>query len=139
MNDHNSRDVAKAALILALSDNRDEELKLKENFKAKGIKTAAVDFGGEFSSIATKIIERAVVAAKREGLIMSTHVEEGAVAGATHEALSQASQKIIGFNVGGKIGIAKRGEHLSVAIFLGIGLLHLNDVTIGLAHRAIPK
>lgn len=139
MNDNNSRDIAKAACMLALADSRDDEVILKENFKKKGITTAAVDFGGEFVSIVPKIIERAVVAAKREGLIQNTHIEEGAVAGATHEALSQASPKAVGFNVGGKIGMAKKGEHLSIAIFLGIGLLHLNDVAVSIAHRAVPK
>lgn len=139
MSDNNSRDIAKAAFMLALSDNREDEIALKGSFKTKGIKTAAVDFGGEFVSTVPKIIERAVVAAKREGLIQPTHIEEGAIAGATHEALSQASHKAVGFNVGGKIGMAKKGEHLSIAIFIGIGLLHLNDVAVGIGHRAVPK
>ena len=29
-------------------------------------------------------------------------------------------------------------EHLTVCIFLSIGLLHLDDVVIGLAHRSVP-
>ena len=41
-------------------------------------------------------------------------------------------------NVGGKIGIARKGEHVSVCIFLSIGLLHLDEVVIGIGHRAIP-
>ena len=41
--------------------------------------------------------------------------------------------KAIGLNVGGKIGIARHGEHLVVGMFFGIGLLHLNEVAIGLA------
>ena len=84
-----------------------------------------------------KIVERAVVAAKREGIIINHHNEEGAVAGATREAISQITNKAIGLNVGGKIGIARCGEHVAVAIFFGIGLLHLNEVAMGLGHRAI--
>jgi hypothetical protein len=84
-----------------------------------------------------KIVERAVVAAKREGVIKETHPEEGAVAGATREALSQIMPKALGLNVGGKIGIARWHDHLSVAIFFGIGLLHLDEVGIGLGHRAV--
>jgi hypothetical protein len=42
-------------------------------------------------------------------------------------------------NVGGKIGIAKRGEHISVCIFLNIGLLHLDEVVIGIGHRSLPQ
>jgi len=85
-----------------------------------------------------RIVERAVVAAKREGVISaSAYHEEGSVAGATREALSQITAKAIGLNVGGKIGIARSGNNVAVAVFFGIGLLHLNEVAIGLGHRAI--
>ncbi len=95
------------------------------------------DCGGEFITSVTRIVERAVVAAKREGLITESHLEEGGVAGATHEALTQIVNKAIGLNVGGKIGIARSGEHIVVAMFFGIGLLHLNDVAIALGHRVV--
>jgi len=78
-----------------------------------------------------------VVAAKREGVIKDTHTDEGAVAGATREALSQIMPKAIGLNVGGKIGIAHQNDHITVAVFFGIGLLHLDEVSIGLGHRAV--
>ncbi len=130
-----SLDVAKAAIRLALS-SRDEENILKADFKNLGIKAAAVDFGGDYISSIRKIIERAIVAAKREGVIPETHLGEGAVAGATKEALAQVSPKAEGFNVGGKVAITFSGEHLSVAVFFGIGLVHLNDVVIGLGHRS---
>ena len=78
------------------------------------------------------IIERAVVAAKREFWWGDTHAEEGAVAGATHEALQQIIPKAIGLNLGGKIGLARRGDHFSVAVFCAVGLLHLNEVAVGL-------
>jgi hypothetical protein len=64
-------------------------------------------------------------------------LEEGAVAGAAREAVGQVMNKALGMNVGGKIGIARTGENIVVAIFFGIGLLHLNEVGIGLGHRAI--
>ena len=83
------------------------------------------------------IIERAVVAAKREYLVGDTHAEEGAVAGATQEALQQIIPKAFGLNLGGKIGLARRGDHLSVAVFCAVGLLHLNEVAVGLGHRAL--
>ena len=86
---------------------------------------------------AAKIVERAVVAAKREGVIKDSHSDEGAVAGAAREALAQIMPKALGLNVGGKIGIARHGDHISVAIFFGIGLLHLDEVAIGLGHRAV--
>ena len=47
--------------------------------------------------------------------------------------------KAMGLNIGGKIGIARQDDHLSVAIFFGIGLLHLDEVAVGLGHRVAPK
>lgn len=132
-----SREVASAALRVAISANREEEKHLQAEFANRGIYTAGVDFGGEFISSVTKIIERSIVAAKREGIIKDSHVEEGAVAGAAKEAVSQIVNKAIGLNVGGKLAIARSGDHVSVAIFFGVGLLHLNEMVVGLGHRVI--
>ena len=110
---------------------------LRAELTTRELRSAAVDFGGEFIPSINKLIERAVVAAKREGVIDASHLEEGAVAGAAREAVSQIINKAIGLNVGGKIGIARSGEHLAVAMFFRIGLLHLNEVAIGLGHRAL--
>ena len=132
-----SKDVVKAAISMALTSDRDEERTLKSQLFSKGIKTAAADYGGEFISSVMKIIERAVVAAKREGVIEENHSQEGAVAGAAREALNQIMPKALGLNVGGKIAIAHHGEHISVAVFFGIGLLHLNEIAIGIGHRVI--
>ncbi len=132
-----SKDIAKAAIRLALSSTREDEKTLKSRYLQKDIRVAAVDFGGEFLSSVMRIVECCVVASKREGIIGETHQEEGSVAGAAREAISQISSKAIGLNVGGKIGIARFGEHLAIAIFFGIGLLHLNEVAIGLGHRVI--
>lgn len=132
-----SKQVARAAILLSTTQTREEEFALREKFAAQGILTAAVDYGGELLHSAPKVIERAVVAARREGVIQGLHHEEGGVAGAAREALSQVFEKALGFNVGGKIGIARSGDHVSVCIFFQIGLLHLNEVAIGLGHRAI--
>ena len=131
-----SKKVAGIALQMALTESREAEKDLKASFYAEGIKTAAVDYGGEFITSIKKIVERAVVAAKREGVIKETHADEGAVAGATREALAQIMPKALGLNIGGKIGIARQNEHISVAVFFGIGLLHLDEVAVGLGHRA---
>ncbi|MDD2432331.1 MAG: HutP family protein [Clostridia bacterium] len=133
-----SKKIASAAIKIALTENREAENQLKNNFAQLGIKTAAVDIGGEYITSIKKIIERAIVAAKREGVIKESHYDEGAVAGATREALSQIMPKALGLNVGGKIGIARQKDHLSVVVFLGIGLLHLDEVAIGLGHRVAP-
>ncbi|MEC9489216.1 MAG: HutP family protein [Halanaerobium sp.] len=138
MKNSNSMDTARAALYLAMS-SRKEEVALKENFLQEGIRTAAVDFGGEFNKSVPGILERTVVAARREKLIKDCHVHQGAVSGAVHDALSQVTPRAIGLNVGGKIGIARDGEHLVVAVFFGIGMLNLDEVAVGLSHRSIPR
>ncbi|NLL05066.1 MAG: hut operon positive regulator HutP [Clostridiaceae bacterium] len=132
-----SKEIASAAIKIALTSGRNEEKLYQTDFLNTGIHTCAVDYGGEFITSVMKIVERAVVASKREGVITDNHTEEGAVAGATREALSQIIPKAIGLNVGGKIGIARYKNHISVAIFFGIGLLHLNEVSIGLGHRVV--
>lgn len=137
MGDVGSREVCKAAIEIAMTDTRDNETGMKEQHAANGIRSAAIDFGSDFFSAVPKILERAVVAAKREGVISATHAEEGAVAGAAHEALQQIVDKCVGLNLGGKIGIARCGSHISVCVFFEIGLLNLNDVAIGMGHRVV--
>ena len=132
-----SKEVCRFAITMSLTEDRQQERDLQEKLHGLEVQAAAVDYGGEFLSSVMKIVERSVVAAKREGIIGATHQEEGAVAGATREAISQISSKAIGLNVGGKIGIARYGDHVAVSIFFGIGLLHLNEIATGLGHRVI--
>jgi hypothetical protein len=132
-----STDVAKVSIKLAIA-SREEEDRLISEFKERGILTVAVDVGGNINSSIPKIIERALISSKRSGVISDCHVHDGAVAGAARDAIMQISARANGLNVGGKIGIARCGEHLSVCIFMSIGLLHLNEVVIGIGHRSIP-
>lgn len=132
-----SRKVARAAISLAMSADREEESALRRSLAERGIRGAASDYGGDFMSSVMRIIERAVVAAKREGLIGETHQEEGAVAGAARDAINQVSVKALGLSVGGKIGVAREGGHVAVALFFTVGLVHLNEVCVGLGHRAV--
>lgn len=134
-----SKTVALAALKMAMTETREEEGSLKQEFLKSGIKTVAVDYGGDYLESIKKLVERAIVAAKREGVIKESHGDEGAVAGATREALNQVMPKAAGLNIGGKLGIAHRGEHLSVAVFFGVGLVHLDEVAVGLGHRVAPR
>lgn len=135
--EYNSVDIGRAALKVALTTSRSEEDKVKQELLAVGIHGAGVDFGGEFGKSIAKIVERAVVAAQRENIVTTSHVGVGAVAGAAHEALEQVLVKAMGFNVGGKIGIARFGEHLCVALFMSVGVINLNEQCVGLAHRTI--
>ena len=133
-----SIDIGRAALRIAITASREQEQFVRQELAKEGITAVAVDFGGEFTSSIVKIVERAVVAAQRQKLVSVEHVGAGAVAGAIHEALTQIVSKAIGFNVGGKIGIARHNEHLCVAVYLGIGVLNLNEPAVALAHRSLP-
>lgn len=132
-----SRDVARAAITLAMTNSREDEAAQKQRLSAMGIRSAASDFGGDLVSSVMKIIERAVVISKREGLIGEKDHEEGAVAGAAHDAVTQITDKAMGLNVGGKIGVARADGHVAVAIFFTVGLVHLNEVCVGMGHRAV--
>ena len=132
-----SKEVAKAALSIAITGSREEEKILKEELKKQDIRAAAIDYGGETILAMRIIVERVVVAAKRESVIKECHAEEGALAGAAREAMTQIINKAIGLNIGGKVGVARKGDHISVAVFFSVGLVHLNEIAVGLGHRAI--
>ena len=134
----NSTKIAKIATRIAIWE-REEENELKRIYSEKGIKVTAVNIGGYINSSISKILESALVASKRNGLIREEHLHEGAVIGATRDAIIQVENRASGQNVGGKIGIARGGEHISVCIFLSIGLLHLDEVVIGIGHRSLPR
>ena len=126
---------ARAALEMAFTRDHDEEADCQARWQKLGVAAAAVDFGGPFEIQVPRVIERAIVAARREGVVSETHGELGAVAGAAHEAMSQLGQKAFGLNVGGKAAICRQGDHLVVAVVASVGLVHLDDVAVGLGHR----
>ncbi|MDO5708363.1 MAG: HutP family protein [Andreesenia angusta] len=130
-------DVAKVGIRMAMTSDREEEEKLKEELIDTGIKSVAVDIGGSMVETIPTIIERAVVASKRSGVTKDCFSHDGSVAGATREAISQVYSKAAGLNIGGKISITSCRAHLTVAIFINIGILHLNEIVIGLGHRSI--
>ena len=132
-----SSDIGRAALRMALTENRKEEYALRDELKEQDIQAVAVNFGGRFLDILPKIYESAIVAAQRQKVISDTHVGDGSVLGAVESAIDQGKIKALGMNVGGKLGIARWKEHLCVAIYIGVGVLHFNEVAVGMAHRAL--
>lgn len=132
-------DVARTAVRMALTASREEEQALKAVLAREGVRATAIDYGGDSLSLVKKGMERAVAAAVRDGLIADTAGEQGVVAGAAHEALAQVLPKAMGLSVGGKIGVVRHEGNLCVAVFLGIGLLHLDEVAIAVGHRGIGK
>ena len=105
-----SKEIARAAIMMSMTQSREEERRCREELLASDILSAAVDCGGDYISSVNKFIERAIVAAKREGVVKEGQYRrrEG-VAGAAHEALSPDYEQGLGLSVGGKIGIARKG------------------------------
>ena len=134
-----SVDVARAAINLAVTPNRGEEEELIKTLKDKGILGAALDVGGDALSQTHVVIERAISAAHKNGLISEGEVQDGAVAGAAREAQAQVMTKALGLNGGGKVAVCRCGAHISVCIFMSIGMSYLNEVVVGLGHRVIAE
>lgn len=132
-----SADVGRAALRLALSETRSEENEMRAALAEQDIRGCAVNFGGKFLDILPKVYESAIVAAQRQHVISDTHVGDGSVLGAVESAMEQVKLKAIGMNVGGKVGIARWNEHLCVAVYIGVGVLHFNEIAVGIAHRTL--
>ena len=105
MENTGSRAVARAALALAMTSTREEEAALRAQFGQDGVLTAAADYGGDYNQSVMKLIERAVVAARREHVIADAHHEQGAVAGAAHDAIAQVSAKAFGLSSTDLIGL----------------------------------
>ena len=58
------------------------------------------------------------------------------MAGATHEAFLQVLPKALGLSIGGRLAWPA-GRTRQCRGFLRIGLLHLDEVAVGMGHRAI--
>lgn len=134
----NSVDIVRAAISLAITTDKISENKEIDKLKKEGIRTVVLDVTGNFTDSTHIIIEKAIIQARENGLTEETHVEESAVAGAAREAIVHVASKATGLHGSGKIAICRYKEHLSVCIFMCIGLLNLNEVAIGLGHRAVP-
>lgn len=130
-------DTTKKAIRMSIS-TREEEKELIKEFSEEGYRCVAVNVGGKMPNIVPKIIESALVASVRNGIIKDERTYNGAVAGAIREALGQIQNNMNGLSVGGKIGVSRHGQDLSVALFFSIGLLHLNETVMAVSHRAIP-
>ena len=73
MTNTGSKEIAKAAVLMSMTNDREAEKELKQRLVQQEIMSAAVDCGGEFIPSMSKFVERAVVAAKREGIINDSH------------------------------------------------------------------
>lgn len=135
---YNTVDIVRAAITIAITEDKMSEDMEISKLKKQGIKVVALEIKGNFRDTTHIIIEKAIVASRENGLTEETHVEESAIAGAAREAIMHVAEKSSGLHGNGKLAICRYKEHLSVCIFMCIGLLNLNEVAIGLGHRAVP-
>ena len=97
-----SREVARAALEIAMTPTRQDESNLKKQFLSKGIKSSAVDYGGEFSTSLQKVVERAVIAARRNRSSTAHTRKKGPWR--SGRSPGPVMPKALGLNVGGRSG-----------------------------------
>ena len=97
---YDSVDVARAAIKVAITPSRQAEETVILKLGDKGIRSAAVDIGGDVVNSIHNIIEKAIMASRKNGVTEECHVEDGAIAGATREALMQIAEKATGLNSG---------------------------------------
>ena len=93
MKTYSSLDVAKAAIKVSMTGSRTEEEEVVRELKEQGIHATAVDIGGNLIQSIPKIIERAIIAARKTHVTKESFVLDGAVAGATRDAIMQVSMK----------------------------------------------
>lgn len=134
----NPADIARFATVLVATSSREKEMEYRKYLETMGVKSVAVDFGGKIEKIVPKVLEYVAVASQRCELIDEELVAVGDVVGATHQVLIELTEKAVGLNVGGKVSVVRHKEHLCVAIFAEMGLIHLSEVFIGIAHRGVP-
>lgn len=102
----NSLDVAKYAIKMAISSREEEALKLE--LRKRGVLATAVNIGGNINDSTLKILESALVAAKRSGVVREEHIHEGTVVGATRDALMEVWNRASGQSVGERLELQEK-------------------------------
>ena len=97
---YGSKEIAVAAIKIALTSDRREEKLLQQEMSKYGISTAAADYGGEFINSVMKIVERAVVSSKEKELSAISHQE---LSWCNTRSPFPNNVKAIGLNVGVKL------------------------------------
>ncbi|MFA5528583.1 MAG: HutP family protein, partial [Peptostreptococcales bacterium] len=73
---YDSTDVARAAIKLAITSSRSAEEQLIKKFEEKDIRGIAVDVGGNIIDTIHIVIERAILASRRNGITSECHVDD---------------------------------------------------------------
>ena len=125
---------AAAAVQMALTPTREEEYNLKK-LAVEGIRATAVDYGGEQAALFKKWW-KGRNRRPPERVVQNEFHAEGSVAGATRMPWLRLCQR-----PSVQISAARSASPATVNTwpwaFFTIGLLYLDEVAIGLGHRAI--
>ena len=134
-----SIEIGRAALRIAVTENRTEEQRIKEQLAAKGIRSTAVDFGGEFMPSVVKNCGARRCCGAASGHCYGNPCWRGRCCRSCPRCFGAACDEGGRLNVGGKIGIARSGEHLCVAIYMAVGVLNLDELCVALGHRSLAS
>ena len=132
-------DVARAAILLALTKNIEAESSCKRMIEDKGWRAVATEVGGRMSELPQKVVRALIGAALNAGIVEKNAREMHALLHAATEAGEGfISRGIVEISVGAKISIVRNDEWLAVAIFgdcaahvaahhdqCGLGVMHI--------------
>ena len=132
-------DVARAALLLAITKDSMMEAACKQHIEEQGWRVVATEVGGLLSDLPHKIVRALVGASLNAGIIEKNSREMHALIHAANEAGdSFVSRGIVELSIGAKIAIVRNNNWLAVAIFgdcaahvvahhdcCGLGVMHL--------------
>lgn len=132
-------DVARAAVLLAITMNPEMESACKRHIERMGWRVVATEVGGLLSDLPQKIVRALVGASLNEGIIEKNNREMHALIHAALEAgNSFVNRGVIEVSIGAKIAIVRNDNWLAVAIFgdcaahvvshhdrCGLGVMHI--------------
>jgi hut operon positive regulator len=134
-----SNDVARAALLVALTSNAEMESAFKQHIERWGWRVVATEVGGLLNDLPTKLVRAIVGASLNAGVIEKTSGEMHSLAHAAIEAGdSFVHRGILEISMGAKIAIVRNDQWVAVAIFgdcavhatahhdrCGLGVMHI--------------
>jgi hut operon positive regulator len=137
--DFGADDVARAAILLAITKDAAMEAACKQRIEEQGWRVVATEVGGLLSDLPQKIVRALVGASLNAGIIEKNSREMHALVHAAIEAgNSFVTRGIIELSIGAKIAIVRNNNWLAVAIFgdcaahivahhdrCGLGVMHL--------------
>ena len=132
-------DAAKAALYLALSNDINEERRIKESLQEIGWRSVATEVGGISGELSMKVSRALVGAALNSGVVRKSASEMHALLHAAQEAFNSFIPfGLLETSIGAKIAIVRNSQWIAVAVAgdtafhaiahherMGVGVMHV--------------